>query len=68
MTVGFRETGGGLGDEETWRLGDLGTGRLGGEEAWGRGDLGTGRLGDWDADETDSLIRSAGVGGFFRNT
>ena len=53
--VGFRETGGGLGDEETWRLGDW--------ETWRRGDLET-----WDADETDSLIRSAGVGGFFRNT
>lgn len=45
-------------------------------ETWGRGDgetrrLGDGetrRRGDWDADETDSLMRSAGVGGFFRNT
>ena len=37
--VGFRETGGGLGDEETWRLGDLETWGRGDLETWGRGDL-----------------------------
>ena len=38
-------------------------GRRGDGETWGRGDWETWRLGDWHADETDSLMRSAGWGG-----